>query len=73
MESNPTFLFQGLQQQSAIIRVSTSLEDILQPPCIEQHGVVQVGRVRADLQEEVQVSRRRLGKGFSSGSPQWGK
>lgn len=59
VEANVTFLLQGPQQLAAVVRVSAHLEDVFQPPGVEQHGVVQVGRVRADLQGEVEVSRRR--------------
>lgn len=74
VESNVTFLLQGPQQLAAIVRVSADLEDVFQPPGVEQHGVVQVGGVRADLQqEEVKVSRGRLAVGLGGGSPQWGR
>lgn len=71
MESNVAFLLQGPQQLTPIVGVSSNPKYIFQPTRIEQHGVVQVGGVRADLQEkEVKVSRRRLGGGVGSGSPQ---
>lgn len=74
LESNVTFLLQGPQQLAAVMRVSANLEDVFQPTGVEQHSVVQVGGVRADLQqEEVQVSRSRFLEGLGGGSPQWGR
>lgn len=66
-----TFLLQGPQQLVAVVGISSNIEDLFQPACIEQDGVMQVGGVRANLQEkEVQVSRRWLVGSLGGGSPQ---
>lgn len=71
VEPNVALLLQDPQQLAAVVGVSSLLEDVFQPSRIEQHGVVQVGGVRADLRvEEVQVSRGRPRGGLDGGSPQ---